>query len=276
LLFVCFIAIIRHLGSELPPLQAAFIRYALGLLVLAPVFVRSGWRPLYSRQISRHALRGCAHAVAVMLWFYAAAYLPLAEITALSFVTPIFVVIGAAVFLREALSRQRSVAIALSFIGVLVILRPGYSAIGFGTLAILLAAPLFATSKLLTKTLVRYDSSATVVVYLSIFATLTMLIPALFVWQTPTSLQLFWLAGTAVFATLSHLCITQGLRWVDVTVAQPIEFLQLVWSTLLGFFLFAETPSLWVWLGAAVIVTSASYIARYEVSGPARPAEPQQ
>ena len=96
------------------------------------------------------------------------------------------------------------------------------------------------------------------------FSTLAMAIPAWFVWQTPTLHEFFWLFGTAFFATISHLCITRGLTSVDVTVAQPVEFLQLVWSTLLGIIIFSEQPSIWVWLGASIIVASASYIARYE------------
>lgn len=264
LLFVVFVGIVRYIGNHLHPLETALIRYALGLAVLAPVFIRHGLRPLYSRHIPRHALRGAVHGIGVMLWFYAVTQIPLAEVTALSFISPIFVAIGAALFLGELLTARRIIVIAAGIIGVLVILRPGAEVISLGAIAMLIAAPLFAASKVLTKSLVKYDSATTVVVYLSIFATLTMLIPALFVWQTPTLHELFWLFATALFATLSHLCLTRGLALVDVTVAQPVEFLQLVWSTLLGIIVFSERPSIWIWIGAGIIVASATYIVRYE------------
>jgi drug/metabolite transporter (DMT)-like permease len=256
LLFVAFVGIVRYIGNHLHPLETALIRYALGLAVLAPIFIRYGLRPFYSRHIPRHALRGAIHGTGVMLWFYAVTQIPLAEVTALSFISPIFVAIGASLFLGEQLTARRIIVIAIGIIGVLIILRPGTAVISFGAIAMLIAAPLFAASKILTKSLVKHDSATTIVAYLSVFATLTMLIPALFVWQTPTLNELFWLFATALFATLSHLCMTRGLALVDVIVAQPVEFLQLVWSTLLGIILFNEQPSIWVWVGAGVIVAS--------------------
>ena len=123
---------------------------------------------------------------------------------------------------------------------------------------------IIAASKVLTKFLVRDDSSGTLVVYLSIYATLTMLAPALWVWQSPSQSDLVFLAGTAIFATTSHLCIARGLALVDVTVSQPIDFLQLVWSTMIGLIFFAESPVIWVWVGAGVVVFSATYMARLE------------
>jgi drug/metabolite transporter (DMT)-like permease len=202
LLFVAFVGIVRYIGNHLHPLETALIRYALGLAVLAPIFIRYGLRPFYSRHIPRHALRGAIHGTGVMLWFYAVTQIPLAEVTALSFISPIFVAIGASLFLGEQLTARRIIVIAIGIIGVLIILRPGTAVISFGAIAMLIAAPLFAASKILTKSLVKHDSATTIVAYLSVFATLTMLIPALFVWQTPTLNELCWLFATALFATL--------------------------------------------------------------------------
>ena len=101
--------------------------------------------------------------------------------------------------------------------------------------------------------------------YLSIFATLTMLLPALWVWQSPSSSDLMFLAGTAVFATSSHLCMARGLALVDVTVSQPVE----VWSTLIGLAFFGEKPEIWIWVGAGIVVFSATYIARLETKSAA-------
>ena len=268
-LFVVFIALVRYVGNELHPIQAAFIRYLFGSLVLLPLFLRSGMGLFRSRHIRIHGFRGCIHAVAVMLWFFAASQLPIAEVTALSFIAPIFVVIGAVVFLGERMTRARIVAVILGLIGVLTILRPGTAVIQWGAIAMLFAAPLFAASKVLTKFLVRDDSSGTLVAYLSIFATLTMLLPALWVWQSPSSSDLMFLAGTAVFATSSHLCMARGLALVDVTVSQPVDFLQLVWSTLIGLAFFGEKPEIWIWVGAGIVVFSATYIARLETKSAA-------
>ena len=263
--FVGFVVLIKYVGSELPPVQAAFIRYLFGFVVLLPLFIRNGTHIFDTKHIHLHGLRGFIQALAVMLWFYAVTKLPIAEVTALGFVSPIFVVFGAVFFLRERMNKARIAAVVLGLVGVFVILRPGFSVINSGSVAMLLAAPLFAASKVLTKYLVKHDSGATIVIYLSVFAALTMAIPAISVWTQPSGLNLLLLAGTALFATMAHLCMARGLALIDVTVSQPVDFLQLVWSTLIGIMLFSETPVVWIWIGGGIVVVSASYIARFEV-----------
>ena len=265
--FVGFVVLIKYVGSELPPVQAAFIRYLFGFVVLLPLFIRNGTHIFDTKHIHLHGLRGFIQALAVMLWFYAVTKLPIAEVTALGFVSPIFVVFGAVFFLRERMNKARIAAVVLGLVGVFVILRPGFSVINSGSVAMLLAAPLFAASKVLTKYLVKHDSGATIVVYLSVFAALTMAIPAISVWTQPSGLNLLLLAGTALFATMAHLCMARGLALIDVTVSQPVDFLQLVWSTLIGIMLFSETPDVWIWIGGGIVVVSASYIARFEPKG---------
>ena len=202
-----------------------------------------------------------------MLWFYSVTKLPIAEATALGVVSPIFVVFGAVFFLRERLTKPRIAAVVLGLVGIFVILRPGFGVINSGSIAKLLAAPFFAASKVMTKFLVRYDSGSTIVVYLSIFAALTMAVPAISVWIQPSGFNLLLLSGTALFATMAHLCMARGLALVDLTVSQPIDFLQLVWTTLIGVMLFSEPSVIWVWIGGGIVVVSATYIARFESKG---------
>ena len=99
---------------------------------------------------------------------------------------------------------------------------------------------------------------------MTIFVTLALLPGAILDWRTPTWEELGWLILTAVFATLMHLAMTQAFRVAEITVTQPISFLQLVWATLLGYYVFAEQPEIWVWIGGGVIVASATYIAHRE------------
>ena len=115
-LFVVFTALVRYVGNELHPIQAAFTRYLFGLLVLLPLVLRSRAALFRTRHLRLHGFRGFIHAIAVMLWFFAASRLPIAEVTALSFISPIFVVIGAVVFLRERLTRPRIIAVALGLV----------------------------------------------------------------------------------------------------------------------------------------------------------------
>ena len=150
------------------------------------------------------------------------------------------------------------------FAGTVVILRPGGEAIDLGAIAMLVAAPLFACSFLIAKRLTATESSASIVAIMSIFVTLTLAPPAFAVWRTPTWEELGWLLATATFATAGHYTLTQAIRAADLTVTQPISFLQLVWATLLGLYVFGEVPDAWTWIGAAIIVGSATYIAHRE------------
>ncbi len=271
LLFVGVTGVVRHLGSDMSPMQAAFIRYVFGVVLIAPVFLRLGGRArlfsgesLLPRRLGLHALRGLVHGVGVMLWFYAMARIPIAEVISLGFLAPIFTTIGAALFLGERLNAHRIGAVLIGFGGAMIILRPGFEVISTGALAQLAAAPLFATSFIITKKLTETESSASIVAHLTIFVTLALLPAALMDWRAPSWEELGWLCATAVFATLGHLALTQALRATNITVTQPFSFLQLVWATLLGFYVFGERPEIWIWIGGAVIVASASYMARRE------------
>lgn len=263
-LFTGVTGIVRHLGSDMNPIQAAFIRYAFGLLIMMPVLLRLARTDFVKARLGLHLARGLAHGAGVMLWFFAMARIPIAEVTALGFTAPIFTTIGAALFLGERLSAHRIGAVLIGFGGAMIILRPGFEAISTGALAQLAAAPLFATSFLITKKLTETESSASIVAHLTIFVTLALLPAALMNWRTPSWEELGWLCATAVFATLGHLALTQALRATEITVTQPFSFLQLVWATLLGFYVFDERPEIWIWIGGAVIVASASYMARRE------------
>ncbi len=264
-LFVGVTGVVRHLGSDLNPVQAAFIRYIIGLSFFLPMLLRLGRRRLATRRLGLHVVRGIVHGMGVGLWFFAMARIPIAEVTALSFVAPIFTTVGAALFLGEKLHARRIGAVLVGFAGTLIILRPGLAVIDIGALAQLAAAPLFAASFLIAKRLTETEASTTIVAFLSFFVTLTLLPAALYFWRTPTWEELGWLCLTAALATAGHYTLTRAFRAAEITVTQPVHFLQLVWATLLGLYVFGEVPDVWTWLGAAVIVTSATYIAHREI-----------
>ncbi len=265
-LFVGVTGVVRHLGSDLNPVQAAFIRYLIGLMFFLPLFVRLGRRQLVTRRLGLHLMRGLAHGSAVGLWFFAMARIPIAEVTALAFVAPIFTTLGAALFLGEKLRARRTGAVLMAFAGTLIILRPGLAVVDIGALAQLAAAPLFATSFLIAKRLTETEASSTIVAFLSLFVTLTLLPAALVIWRPPTWEEVAWLCLTAALATAGNYTMVQAFRAAEITVTQPVHFLQLVWATLLGLYVFGEVPDVWTWAGAAVIVASATYIAHREVA----------
>ena len=265
IMFIGVTGVVRYLGGEMHPIQAAFIRYAFGIVLVVPVMLRVGLYKLLSARIRLHASRGLVHGIGVMLWFYAMSRLPIAEVTALGFTTPIFTAAGAMLILGERAKNYRVAGIVLGFIGALIVLRPGLRIIDFGAVAMLIAAPLFACSLLMAKVATKTESSSVIVALLSVFCTLTLLPLALVYWRTPTMEEWLLLLLAAVFATAGHYFLTRAFQSAELSALQPFSFLQLVWATLLGLVVFSEQPDLWLWLGAGVIVFSATGIGRQEV-----------
>ena len=263
-LFVSVTVTVRHIGSNLPAVEAAFIRYAFGLCLLVPLMLKMNWRQMGAGNLRMYFFRGIFHGVAVMLWFYAMARIPIAEVTAISYTTPIFTALGAVILFKESVNIRRTIAMIIGFIGTLIILRPGYVAIEMGSIAQLIAAPCFAVSFLFAKKLTRTESSTDILVMLSVFCTLALLPGAIMEWVEPTGSELLWLLLVAFLATAGHYALTQSFANAPLTTTQPFSFLQLVWAIVLGYLIFAEVPDVWVVVGGLIIVTSVSYISHRE------------
>lgn len=264
MLFVAVTVTVRHLGSDMPAVEAAFIRYVFGLVLLTPVLLRIRWRRITAKNARLYLFRGLVHGLAVMLWFYAMARIPIAEVTAIGYTTPIFTSIGAIVLFGERIHFRRFMAIVIGFIGTLIILRPGVVSIEIGSLAQLVAAPCFAASFLLAKKLTNTEQSSDILAMLSIFCTLALLPGALMQWRTPEVSELGWLLLVAIIATAGHYALTRSFAHAPLTVTQPYAFLQLVWALAFGYLLFAEVPDVWVCVGGAIIIAAVTYLTHRE------------
>ena len=264
LCFVCVTGIVRYVGSDIPAAQAAFIRYVIGLGLMLP-FMGAVFRGGFvGPALGIYALRGFCHALGVILWFYAMARIPLAEVTAIGYMAPIYIAIGAALFLGEKLAARRIAAIVAAFVGAMIILRPGFQEISSGQMAQVISAPLFAVSYLVAKRLSMQASPTVVVGMLSVFVTLCLAPFAWSVWITPDPVDVLWLGLVAVFATAGHFTMTKALHAAPLAVTQPVTFLQLVWATILGAVAFGEAVDFWVLLGGGVIIASVSFISYRE------------
>ena len=260
LCFVAVTAIVKHVGDGVPAAQAAFLRYVLGLVFLIPMIKPILAARLTARQLRLFGARGVVHTAAVILWFFAMARIPIAEVTAMNYLSPVYVSIGAALFLGERLPPRRLAAVIMALIGALIILRPGVKAVEIGHIAMLATAICFAVGYLLAKQLSGEVSAAVVVGMLSITVTIGLAPFAWAVWVSPTLQQVGWLFLVACFATAGHYAMTLAFAAAPLTVTQPVTFLQLVWAVILGAVVFGEAVDGWVVFGGAVIMTSVSFI----------------
>lgn len=264
---LCFVSVtvsVRYIGPRIPAAESAFIRYLVGTLLLLPVYYRIYRGTIRIRATAMMGVRGVAHGLGVILWFFAMANIPIAQVTALGYLTPVVVTVAAAIFLKEKLHTRRVVAVMVGFVGVLVIVRPGFSEISIGQLAQLATTPLFAVSMILAKKLTEESEPLAIVAGLSLVCTVTLLVPALVNWVMPNTIEVLLLSLTAVFATYGHYAMTLAFKYAPLTALQPISFLQLVWASLAGILLFSESVDFYVVLGGAILVLSASYIAHRE------------
>ncbi|PWJ16910.1 DMT family transporter [Jannaschia seohaensis] len=261
---LCFIAVtatVKHAAQELPAAQAAFLRYLLGLVFLIPAMGAIRAARIDRRDLAIFGIRGLCHTLAVILWFYAMTQISIAEVTAMNYLTPVYVTLGAALLLGERLAARRITAVLAALLGVVVILRPGFREVETGHFAMMGTALLFGVSYLSAKPLSGRHSAALVVAVLSITVTIGLAPFAYAVWVPPSMTEVAWMFLVASFATAGHYSMTRAFAAAPIAVTQPVTFLQMVWAVLLGWALFDEAPDGWVILGATIIIASVSFIA---------------
>lgn len=262
--FAIMIALIRHASKEIHPFEVAFFRNLFGLMWMLPWIVTVGWAGLKTQRLGLYTGRAISGTAAMLTWFWAVTLMPMTEAVALSFTTPFFATIFAVLFLGEIVRVRRWSAIAVGFVGAMVILRPGVEAIRAESLVVIASAVCMACSTVFVKMLSRTESPNAIVVYMVMYLTPLSLIPALFVWTWPSWNVLGWLVLLGFVATLSHLCYTRAFRAADTSAVMPFDFSRLIFSALLGYIVFMEVADVWTWSGAAIIAGSAIYIARRE------------
>jgi len=196
----------------------------------------------------------------VILWFYAMTKISIAEVTAMNYLSPVYVTIGAALLLGETFAARRLIAVLAALVGALIILRPGVRELSSGHFAMLFTPVFMAVGYIIAKGLSARHSAAMVVTMLSITVTIFLIPFAWAVWVPVNLEQLLWLFLVACFATAGHFTMTLAFRSAPVSVTQPATFLQLVWATLVGAVFFAEPADNWVILGGAVIISAISFI----------------
>ena len=261
LCFVAVTAIVKHVGQGLPAIEAAFLRYAIGLVFILPLIRPMLAAPLRGPAGRLLVVRGLFQTAGSALWFFAMTRIPIAEVTAMNYLAPVYVTLGAALFLGERLAARRLIAIAAALLGALLILRPGVREVSAGHIAMLVSAPAFAASYLIAKRLTGLLTPSVIVGWLSVATAIGLAPLALAVWEPPTPVELAWLALTAAFATVAHYTMMLAFRAAPVAVTQPVTFLQLVWAAALGALVFAEPVDPWVVLGGSVIVAAVCFIA---------------
>jgi drug/metabolite transporter (DMT)-like permease len=255
----------KYLSATLPVIEIAWIRFTVFALIMVPAMVPGS--PLYALQSDRRGLqlmRGTALLGSSLLFIFGLQFLPIAEASATSFVSPLLVTALSILFLGESVGVRRWMATAVGLIGVLVILRPGSSAFHPAAFFPLVSALAWAGTLIMTRMLSGRDRAITTMTYSSIAGVciLSALVPL--VWIAPTWHDVLFGVFIGVAATAGHWIVVMAFRYADASVLAPFSYTQLLWVGLLGFIVFGEVPDIWTVTGATLIVGSGLYTAHRE------------
>jgi len=268
ILFTLLNSTMKKLAHELDPWLVGFLRYLLGAMVMLAPALRFGVRELWPKVPRLQLLRGLFHAGGMLLWFAALPSVAISELTAIGFAGPIFICLGAVLFLNERMTGARWTAVLVGFAGVLLVLNPfgagGFSGISTGMLLMLASGPVFAASFLVAKVLTRHERSDIMVLWQHLIVSLLLLPFAVALWAMPSPAQWTLLLVCGLLGAGGHYCMTRAFRVADISAVQSVKFLELLWAAILGFVMFGTLPTGWTLAGGVVILASTLWLARRE------------
>jgi len=255
----------KLLGPVLGVSVVAFFRTALGFLFILPFAMRFGFGGLASNRKKLHFFRSLLGVSAIFCGVYSFSNLAMADVVALSFTRPLFLIVLAVIFLGEQVRVRRWTATFVGFLGVLVMVRPSGElepAAGVALLGALLVAGSFVCTKKLSST----ERPALMLFYMNAIAAVIATVPAYLYWQTPTWQQLAMLIVMGATAIAGQTCVVRGLRVGEATAVSPFTNSRILLAAAIGYFMFDEIPDIWTWVGAGIIVSVSIYIAHREQS----------
>ena len=255
---------IKLLSQDLNPFMIAFYRCLFGVIIMLPFMIYNYPEAWKTHNIKLQFVRSAINVYSMISWFTAIGTLQLEKAAAIGFTTPLFTTILAIIFLGEVVRIQRITALIVGFIGILVVIRPGYIPFESGALWLLSAAITFSIVIIIVKKLTEKDSSLTTAFYQMAFMVPPTFFIALFFWESININQFLLFIFVAIAGFITQFSFAQCLKMAETTFIMPIQFTKLIWLSLIGYFFFMEVPDIWTWIGASIIFSSILFIAYRE------------
>lgn len=260
LLVVC----VRELSASLPTPEILFFRCLFTMAFLVPWALRAGRDAMRIRRPWPNLLRGVSTFAAMTMWFHAIGVVPLADAVAIQSAYPLFTILLAMLLFAERPGIRRWLATLAGFAGVLVIVRPGFVAVGLPTAMLLGAALCYAVSNICVKAMADTESPTRMVFTVNALLLAFSAVPTALMWVTPSLDALPWIALLAGSGFAAHMCLTRALATGEAGAVMPFDFLRLPFAALGGLMLYGEVPDLWTVAGGVLVFASAIYIAMRE------------
>jgi drug/metabolite transporter (DMT)-like permease len=267
---------IRELAATLSIMEILAVRSGFGLVVMAGLTAaRADLRAtIFTRQLPLHFFRNLVHLGSQYVWATSLLLLPLATVFALEFTAPAWALLLAVPVLGERMTASRIGAVVLGLIGVLIIVRPGLATFQPAALLVLLAALGFANTLIVTKKLTRTDTTFAIIFWMNLIQ-----LPLALILSNPLFVTKLALADVAAALTVgisglaSHYCLANAFRWGDASVVVPLDFLRIPLIAVVGWWLYGERLDVFVFAGAALIITGILWNLRSEAARAVRPVE---
>jgi drug/metabolite transporter (DMT)-like permease len=263
---VAFTAIGKYLTAEMSVPMITFFRCVFGVLFIIPWVTRVGLAGLATKRPVLLVARGINTLIGLYCVFFAVSLIPLADVVAIQYSKPIFASLAAVLILREVMYRARWHALIIGFVGMLMIIRPGFAEWNVGVLLALGAMAAGAFTTISVKLMTRTEPPDRIVAYTLMVMTVGSSIPAFLYWQTPNLEQLLWLVLLGGLATGFQRAVARAYAAADATVVLPFEFVRLLIAIAFGFFIFGEALDGWTWAGGTVIFVASFYVVRAEAN----------
>ena len=251
---------VKLLSDDLHPIIICFYRCLMGLIIITPFVARNNFKALQTDNMRLQIFRALINIISMICWFSAIGMMHFEKATALGFTTPLFTTVLAVLILGEVIRFHRTAALLLGFVGILIIIRPGYMPFEFGTILMLIASFSFSFVLIFVKKLSATDSSLTIIFYHLLYMTPAFFILSFFYWESINLSQLIVFILMGASGLLSHWCLAQAFKMSDTTFVMPLQFTKLIWASLIGLFIFSEQPDIWTWIGGVIIFISVVYI----------------
>ena len=254
--------------------QVVWARTVSHLVFVLALFVpKAGWGLLRTRRPGVQFMRSCMLIMSTFLFFSAIKFVPIAKAASISFTAPLIVVLLSGPMLGEKVTLARIAAVVVGFVGVLVVIRPGFEVFQWASLLIVGSATCYAVYQVLTRRVAGFDQPETSVVYSVLVGSVLMSLVVPFSWTTPDSITDVLLLGSlGVFGGLGHYCVARAMTYAPANFVSPFQYWQMIGSVAIGYLLFAEIPDAFVWLGAALIIGAGLYVGIWGQPRPARQA----
>jgi drug/metabolite transporter (DMT)-like permease len=259
--FALMDALVKDLGTRFPTMQIMFFRSLFAFVPIVFLILHGGsLKVLRMNSLTGHLLRSLVGVAAMFCFFYAYSRMPLAEVVAISFAAPVFVVALSVPLLGEKVGPRRWVAVLVGFVGVMTMLQPDAGLLRSIALVPLIGTLFFALAMIVLRKLGRTETSASVAFSFTLSCTVVSGLAMPFVWVTPDLVDLAALVAVGLLGGVGQILMTSAFKHGDVAVVAPFEYTAMIWATGLGFVFWGEIPGLNIWIGVAIVMASGLFI----------------